>query len=204
MSSSRVDSRKNQTFHDYVMLLLPHLEKSLSDPFCRLVLITFNIMVKLIHNIKYIQIVRLANVRLISTGGSLLAKVDPKPPRTSNFIRTSFHPDEELRIKERSLAIEGVVDLTQGSEKFLENPEDNYKQLPEDSDFIEKHYDELKYYRNLLKKPFNSYKNANDLLRDLYKIEETDPVAATVPKTQETAETTEAESKLSQFEKFIS
>lgn len=45
----------------------------------------------------------------------------------------------------------------------------NYTQLPDDSQFIEKHYNELKYYRDLFGKPFQSFNNATELFLELSK-----------------------------------
>ncbi|OUM51529.1 hypothetical protein BVG19_g632 [[Candida] boidinii] len=92
-----------------------------------------------------------------------------KAPITDSIFNNDKHTTNNFKNSAIEAANSFLDSLPNQNNDINLKDELNYTQLPDDSQFIEKHYNELKYYRDLFGKPFQSFNNATELFLELSK-----------------------------------
>ncbi|KAH3669277.1 hypothetical protein OGAPHI_001398 [Ogataea philodendri] len=113
-------------------------------------------------------------IRRISSCRRCLAKVDTTSKGARVIANSIFQNMNSNTLPNKDLSpVNPAIDAA----RYFSNLQNNnmlqgseYKQLPDDSQFIEKHYDELKQYRERLAKPFGEFPSVSELFMELSKM----------------------------------
>ncbi|CDK24412.1 unnamed protein product [Kuraishia capsulata CBS 1993] len=103
--------------------------------------------------------------RYLSSSNPGRAKINTSPDAT-HYILTSIGQD--LQNDSGYVTMPNSAEVAANS--FPLKSEDNYRQLPDDSQFIDQHYEELKHYRKVLGKPFGEFESVREFFIALSKL----------------------------------